>query len=715
MVARTQTHLSGELKVAAGVPAASGLLGYYPRFAGMAPALHAKLAELTGPRWVDLLFHLPTRVLDRSASLSIAQAPLGEVATMIVSVVRRPPLPPRHIKRPLAIELTDGSGSLRAIFFNPGSWLERAFPVGQVVIISGKVESDNKGKKIIHPDVWAAGNDGEKKLGNVARIWPLYPLTAGLGQGWLSRAIATGLEYARENPLPEWLPKALLDERGWPLFREALVQVHQPQTEAEVAPGHPARQRLALDELFATQLALAHARATTRSLRGLAHGSHHALRDKLLARLPFKLTAGQQVALAEIGADLEAPRPMLRLLQGDVGSGKTLVALLALLKVIENGHQGVLMAPTEILARQLFANAQKYLQPLGLTVALLVGSMSKAQKTKLKQHVREGFVNLLVGTHALTEDDVVFDKLGLAVIDEQHRFGVRQRVALSTNQPLPPDVLLMTATPIPRTLALTVFGDMDISSLRDKPPGRVPISTVALPAERVVEVAQRLQSIVQGGQQAYWVCPLVEEDEETTLTAAIARKDWLCSQLPKAKIGLLHGKMKAADKAQVMADFVAGSVDILVSTTVIEVGVDVPNASVMVIEHAERFGLAQLHQLRGRVGRGQAASHCLLVYASPLTEYAKQRISALRESEDGFLLAEKDLELRGPGEVLGTRQAGEVRTRLVDLHHHQHLIPVARELAEKALTRALNAAQRNALAVLLRVFGKDTAAEWLRG
>ncbi|NBX86773.1 MAG: ATP-dependent DNA helicase RecG, partial [Proteobacteria bacterium] len=425
--------------------------------------------------------------------------------------------------------------------------------------------------------------------------------------------------------------------------------------------------------------------------------------------------AGQQVALAEIGADLEAPRPMLRLLQGDVGSGKTLVALLALLKVIENGHQGVLMAPTEILARQLFANAQKYLQPLGLTVALLVGSMSKAQKTKLKQHVREGFVNLLVGTHALTEDDVVFDKLGLAVIDEQHRFGVRQRVALSTNQPLPPDVLLMTATPIPRTLALTVFGDMDISSLRDKPPGRVPISTVALPAERVVEVAQRLQSIVQGGQQAYWVCPLVEEDEETTLTAAIARKDWLCSQLPKAKIGLLHGKMKAADKAQVMADFVAGSVDILVSTTVIEVGVDVPNASVMVIEHAERFGLAQLHQLRGRVGRGQAASHCLLVYASPLTEYAKQRISALRESEDGFLLAEKDLELRGPGEVLGTRQAGEVRTRLVDLHHHQHLIPVARELAEKALTRALNAAQRNALAVLLRVFGKDTAAEWLRG
>jgi ATP-dependent DNA helicase RecG len=447
---------------------------------------------------------------------------------------------------------------------------------------------------------------------------------------------------------------------------------------------------------------------------GIAHGAHHALASKLLKNLPFPLTASQTEAIAEIGQDLAAPRPMLRLLQGDVGSGKTLVALMSLLKVIENGHQGVLMAPTEILAQQLYANARKYFEPLGLTVALLTGSQTAAQKKKLKQHVREGFVNLLVGTHALTEDDVIFHKLGLAVIDEQHRFGVKQRVALSTNQPLPPDVLIMTATPIPRTLALTAYGDMDVSTLRDKPPGRTPIQTVVMPDDKLADIAARLQKVIASGQQAYWVCPLVDENEQLDLAAASQRYEWL-QKTYGSRVGLLHGKMKPKDKDAAMLAFKSGQTSILVSTTVIEVGVDVPNATVMVIEHAERFGLAQLHQLRGRVGRGALASHCLLLYSGHLSPFAQQRLQALKTSEDGFYLAEKDLELRGPGEVLGSRQSGEVKHRLADLHHHRDLIPFAQQLAQQTLGAQLNAAQRNALATLLTVFNQQSAAQWLRG
>ncbi|MFZ2587682.1 MAG: ATP-dependent DNA helicase RecG, partial [Alphaproteobacteria bacterium] len=455
-------------------------------------------------------------------------------------------------------------------------------------------------------------------------------------------------------------------------------------------------------------------RATTTFLPGIAHGHHHTGTDRLRKALPFPLTADQTRAVDEITADLQAPRPMLRLLQGDVGSGKTLVALLALLKVIENGHQGAFMAPTEILARQLYANAKKYLEPLGITVALLVGSMSAAQKTKLKQHLRDGFVNLLIGTHAVVQDDVVFDKLGLAVIDEQHRFGVRQRMALSANSKLPPDVLVMTATPIPRTLALTVYGDMDVSTLREKPPGRTPIKTVAMQDGRFSEVVTSLKRVLEAGNQVYWVCPLVEENEDSDLTAATQRAEQLKTVYGDA-VGLLHGQMKAADKDAVMAAFAAGDVKILVSTTVIEVGVDVPNASLMVIDHAERFGLSQLHQLRGRVGRGAAASTCVLLYALPLTAYAQQRLDALRQSDDGFYLAEKDLELRGPGEVLGTRQAGQVATKLADLHHHRDLLPVARDTAQALLAANLTSAQRGALSLLLQMFDKQAAAEFLRG
>ncbi|MBI1309632.1 MAG: ATP-dependent DNA helicase RecG [Proteobacteria bacterium] len=705
------------------------LLEAFPRPSGMSPAQYEKLQALTGPRYIDLLTHLPTRILDRSASPTVANAPVGEVATLIATVTRRGAVPPKHIKRPLTIELTDGTAPLRAVFFNPGAWLERAFPLGEQVILSGTVEADNKGKKLIHPDVWNPGKSGaESKHKSVARIWPLYPLTAGVGQGWVARAVAEALTYAQKNPLPEWLPNT--QHLKLNTFTQALAAAHTPQTEEDLLPAAPARTRLALDELFATQLALAHARATTRTLSGIAHGTQKTLMQKLIKALPFPLTGAQKNALKDIHDDLSAPRPMLRLLQGDVGSGKTLVALAALLRVVENGHQGALMAPTEILAKQLFAQTQKYLQPLGVTSALLTGSLSAAQKKRLRQHVAEGFVQLIVGTHALLED-VPFAKLGLVVIDEQHRFGVHQRLTLGAAESRTPnteyripDLLVMSATPIPRTLALTAYGDMDLSTLAEKPPGRSPIQTMVMPDSRLAEIATRLQGALQKGEQAYWVCPLVEESEQSDLSAATQRAEWLRAFFAQAPItnhqspitvSLLHGKMKAAEKAAAMEAFAAGHTQVLVATTVIEVGVDVPGATTMVIEHAERFGLSQLHQLRGRVGRGTRASRCLLLYSGQLGEFAQARLQALRDSEDGFYLAEKDLELRGPGEILGRQQSGEVQTRLADLHHHKSLLPVARDLAEKTLAAPLKAPQRNALATLLTVFNKQTAAEWLRG
>jgi ATP-dependent DNA helicase RecG len=724
--AQSKPPLKSALKPAGSPHSAHGhpLLAPFPKLPGMTPQVHAKLITLCGPRWLDLLFHLPTRLLDRSATPTIAAAPVGEIATLVVTVTRRPALPPRGAKRPMSIELTDGTGTLRAIFFHAGSWLERAFPVGAQVIVSGKLEADAKGKKFTHPDVWAAGQHGaEAKQAQLAKLTPLYPATAGLGQGWLGRAIQAALHMAQQHPLPEWLPTPVRTEHHLPTWPEALTRAHNPTDDADLLPTTPARLRLGLDELFALQLALAHARAQTRTLPGLAHTGHSTLSKKLWHSLPYAPTASQTTALQEIAADLAAPRPMLRLLQGDVGSGKTLVAIMALLRVIEHGHQGVLMAPTSLLAEQLFTTAQTLLNPLGLSVALLVGSLTAAQKRKVKEQVANGFVQLLVGTQALIEDNVTFHSLGLAVIDEQHRFGVRQRVALSGKQALPPDILLMTATPIPRTLALTAYGDMDLSTLPEKPPGRTPITTKAVPREKWLDLVTRLKDVLASGQQAYWVCPLVEEAEvlpgtpptKTPPISATERYASLQQHLPGIALGLLHGALKPADKDAAMRAFKQGETQLLVCTTVVEVGVDVPNATIIVIEHAERFGLSQLHQLRGRVGRGALPSQCVLLYQPPLTPFAQARLAALRDTDDGFVLAEKDLELRGPGEVLGTRQAGEMHLLLADLAAHRHLLPVAQQLAQAAFHRPLPAPQRNALATLLQVFDQDTAAAWLRG
>jgi ATP-dependent DNA helicase RecG len=680
----------------------------------MNPAVHEKLVELCGPRWLDLLLHLPRSLLDRSQTPTVASAELykesNQRVTLQLTVVKRPPLPRQNFKgknkRPVAIELKDETGPLRAIFFNPHAWLERAFPVGGEVIISGKLEADNKGKKIIHPDVFSVNKNSN--LSAVARIVPLYPATAGLPQGWINRAILVAQDELKKSaPFPNLLPPAL---HNFPTLTEAFIAAHNPVVNEDILPTTLPRRTLGFHELLASQVAIRLARADMMRHPGIPHGNSLMLTGKLLAALPWPLTAGQRQAYEDIKADLETPRPMLRLLQGDVGAGKTIVALLSLLHVIENGHQGVLMAPTEILANQHYATAQKLLAPLGVTVGLLTGRMTAAQKKSLKAKIRSGFVNLLIGTHALVQDDVVFDKLGLVVIDEQHRFGVRQRLALSENQSLPPDVLLMTATPIPRTLALTVYGDMDISLIKSKPPGRKPIKTVAKPIESVGDIARGLQRILNAGNQVYWVCPLIDENEESDLAAATSRATAL-QKIYGNKVALMHGGMKAQEKDGVMTAFKNGETRILVSTVVIEVGIDVPNASVMVIDHAERFGLSQLHQLRGRVGRGAAESSCILLYQSPLAPYAQERLNALRQSEDGFFLAEEDLRLRGPGEMLGTKQSGEVATRVADLFYHRDLIPLARDHADKLLA---DPTQRRALQFLLDMFNHGSTIPLLR-
>jgi ATP-dependent DNA helicase RecG len=678
---------------------------------GVPKTLLPKLQKLCGERWADLLLHLPTNVLDRRATPTIAEAQASTTVTWQVTVTKHVPKPyPRH-RRPHIVHVADDGAKAQLVFFQAASWLQNALPVGETVLVSGQVEGTDKSKKMVHPTLWGT----KRELGDVARLWPMYPLTQGLSHVQMKRVVDTTLSHFSAKNFPEWLAPHRVEKHGLISFYEALRVVHNPIKTKDIEAKSPARLRLAFDELFAHQIALIHARQTTRQHPGIAHGSSDMRRQKFFSGLAFTLTDDQNSALTDIDQDLSHPQPMLRLLQGDVGSGKTVVAMAALLRVIENGSQGVMMAPTEILARQHYENAKKWLEPLGITVALLAGSLPAAQKKRLKQHIREGFANLIIGTHALIQDDVHFNRLGLVVVDEQHRFGVQARLKLTTHNTdgLAPDVLVMTATPIPRTLALTYYGDMDVSVIREKPPGRTPVTTNAAPSSRLNETLKSLQRIIDKGEQAYWVCPLVEENEESDLTAATARFKALAA-LYGSKVGLLHGKMKPSEKEAVMAAFKAGDIQILVATTVIEVGVDVPQATVMIIEQAERFGLSQLHQLRGRVGRGQAQSSCLLLYRQPMTEMATARLQALRESDDGFYLAEKDMELRGPGEVLGTRQAGAISTRVADLVRHKNLIPLAREAAEETLNNKMPTEQRRALWLLLRLFHKDAAAAFLK-
>ena len=561
-----------------------------------------------------------------------------------------------------------------------------------------------------HPD-YVVGAD---EFSAMPLIEPVYPLTAGLTQKILLKALRQALELIPD--FDEWLEPSMLTQETWRGFSAALRHAHAPESSADLMPSTQERRRLALDELLANQLALALVRGNLRGQAGRIISGDGRLRKTLMSTLPFELTRSQTDALGDIDHDMAASDRMLRLLQGDVGSGKTIVALLAMASAVESGAQAALMAPTEVLARQHYASFKEFAEPSGCRIALLTGRERGRERDALLAALASGEIDMLIGTHALFSDDVVYADLALAVIDEQHRFGVYQRLALQAKGTGPGvDVLVMTATPIPRTLVLTAYGDMDVSQLREKPAGRQPILTRAVPNERVNEVIDRLGKALDAGAQAYWICPLIEESETLDVSAAEDRYEDL-KQRFGPKVGLVHGRLSAFQKDDVMAAFAAGELSMLVATTVIEVGVDVPSATIMVIEHSERFGLAQLHQLRGRVGRGSDQSACIFLYKPPLGETARARIEILRESDDGFRIAEEDLRLRGGGEVLGIRQSGLPVFRLASLPEHQDLLDMAHSDAHQTFTgdAQLTSKRGKALRVLLYLFARDEATRLLR-
>ncbi|RAU22559.1 ATP-dependent DNA helicase RecG [Paramagnetospirillum kuznetsovii] len=674
---------------------------------GVGPRMAPLYEKLAGAKVVDLLWHLPSGVIDRRYCPKVADAPDGKVATLVVEVDAH--YPSDSPKRPYRVRLSDETGFLHLVFFHGREdWLRKQLPVGETRVISGVVEHFNNEIQITHPDHIVP----VEQLAEVMTVEPVYPLTAGLTGRLVTKSIRAAL--AKAPDLPEWQDAAWLDRQNWPSWHQALDSLHSPVDEWAATQDTPARRRLAFDELLANQLALAMVRAQMRRLKGRALVGDGHLRAKALGALPFTLTGAQSRSLAEIDADMATESRMLRLLQGDVGSGKTVVALLAMLTAVETGAQAAMMAPTEILARQHFATISPLAEAAGIRLALLTGRDKGKPRERILQALAAGEVDLLLGTHALFQEDVAFKDLALAVIDEQHRFGVHQRLELAAKG-VAVDMLVMTATPIPRTLLLTAYGDMDVSRLDEKPPGRQPVDTRVVPLARLDEVAAAVGRAVDGGARVYWVCPLVEESETSDLAAAEERHRDLSQQFGE-RVGLVHGRMKPTAKDAVMEKFAAGEFQILVATTVIEVGVDVPEATVMVIEHAERFGLAQLHQLRGRVGRGDKASRCLLLYGHPLGEVAKARLEIMRATEDGFRIAEEDLRLRGGGEMLGTRQSGLPEFRLADLSLHGELLAAARDDARLILDRDpdLKGRRGEALRILLYLFERDAAVRTLR-
>ncbi len=658
---------------------------------------------------IDLLFHLPHTIIDRRTRPKIADAEPDTIATIEVTVAEHRPPPSRHSRAPYKVLVEDETGDMLLVFFLVNhQWIERSLPLGAKRWVSGKLELWDGYRQMVHPDKVL----DETGIARMPAVEPVYGLTEGLYQRNVQRAVEAALQ--RLPQMPEWLDKDFIKARGLPSFNDALATVHRPGTPADISPEGLARVRLAYDELLANQLALAMVRTHMRRTNGWATKGSGTIRQRISGALPFSLTGAQQNAIDAILSDMAGSDRMLRLVQGDVGSGKTLVALMAMAAAVEAGRQAALMAPTEILARQHHGRLAPLAEATGMTIGILTGKDRAAQRRETLAGLADGSIDILVGTHALFQDEVVFRDLALAVVDEQHRFGVHQRLALGEKGDAV-DVLVMTATPIPRTLVLTYFGDMDVSTLHEKPAGRAPIDTRALPLDRLDDVIAGLRRAISTGAQVYWVCPLVEESEDVDAAAAEDRYEEL-RQLFGDQAGLIHGRMKAADKGSAMADFVNGDTRILVATTVIEVGVDVPAATIMVIEHAERFGLAQLHQLRGRVGRGSDKSTCLLLYKVGLGEVARARINIMRETDDGFRIAEEDLRLRGEGEVLGTRQSGTPGFRLAQIEVHGALLQAAQNDAKLILNRDpdLEGERGRALRVLLYLFARDEAVRLLR-
>lgn len=660
-------------------------------------------------RVIDLIFHAPHSIIDRREQPGIATAPQGAIVTITGRVDRHQPPPNARSNVPYRVYLHDETGELALVFFRgKAQWLEKQLPIDETVTVSGKVDWFNGRPSMVHPDYIMRESEAE----NLPLVEPVYPLTAGLTPKFLRKTIEAALP--RIPQLPEWDDIALTQKQGFPSITDAFHMLHAPRDAADIDPQAPARRRLAYDEFLAGQLSLSLVRQRLRKVAGQPVHATGEISGKILESLPFSMTNSQRDAVADILKDMAGTERMLRLLQGDVGAGKTLVALMAIAAVIESGGQAVLMAPTEILARQHFATISKFAASANLSVEVLTGRTKGRERDAILERIASGEAQIIIGTHALFQDSVAYANLMLAVVDEQHRFGVHQRLRL-TAKGISPHMLVMTATPIPRTLVLAAFGDMDVSKLTEKPAGRKPIQTITIPNERTGDIVARLRSALAEGKKAYWICPLVEESEESDLMSVEERHETLTKALGPS-IGLIHGRMSGPEKDAVMMAFKNGEIRLLVATTVVEVGVDVPDATIMVIEHAERFGLAQLHQLRGRVGRGDEASTCILLYKGPLGETGHARLSIMRETEDGFRIAEEDLKLRGEGELLGTRQSGTPGFRIASLEAHADLLEIARKDAAYLIERdpELTSERGSAVRTLLYLFRRDEAIRFLR-
>ncbi|MDG1858543.1 MAG: ATP-dependent DNA helicase RecG [Emcibacteraceae bacterium] len=689
----------------------------YPLFAetislpGVGARIGASLDKIAGKRIVDLLWHMPVDVIDRRNSPALKDILFDQIVTVEVTIGNHD-APPSRSRKPYRVWCHDDTGTMQLIFFHArGDYISTQLPQGETRLISGKMEIYNGALQMSHPDYMLPVS----KRDEIPNIEPVYPLTAGVSGKIMARIVKEATKKAES--LPEWLDESLMKREGWNDWKTSLLACQNPENIEDTLSDAPSRLRLAYDEILANQLALEIMRRQTKKKKGRIMEGTGELTDKVLQALPYTLTGAQTRSIDEIKADMIEPSAMMRLLQGDVGSGKTVVALMAMLNAVESGAQAAILAPTEILARQHFESLTEMAEGIDVKIAILTGRDKGKARDALLVELASGEIDILIGTHALFQKDVIYHDLGLAVIDEQHRFGVEQRMTLSAKgKPgASMDILAMTATPIPRTLTLTVYGDMDVSRLDEKPPGRTPVDTRVMPLKRLDGVVTAAHRAIKEGARLYWVCPLVEESELIDLAAAEERYRHL-SHIFGDRVGLVHGKMKPKEKDDVMKRFAGGDIDILVATTVIEVGVNVPEATVMIIEHAERFGLSQLHQLRGRVGRGADKSTCLLLYGAALGEVAKARLNIMRETEDGFVISEEDLKLRGAGEVLGTRQSGLPKFKVASMEDHHSLIPMARDDARLILERDpdLSGKRGKNLRVLLYLFERDEGVKYLK-
>ncbi len=660
------------------------------------------LNHLCGNKIIDLIWHLPINVVDRRYTVPLMYAQPNRIWTGVIYVKEH--IIPASKKQPYKIVVIDGKTDLVLNFFKYyKDSLQKSLPIGSQKAISGKLESFNSKLHMNHPDYIVSA-----EMFNVLNtVEPVYPLCAGITNKLMLKLKNNWMKILPE--LPEWQDKNFLLQNGFPSFSDAIKLVHNPTSTSDIESSNPAKKRLIYDELLSNQLALAVVRQRHKKQAGRTVVGNNVLRTKLLENLSFDLTDAQKRVLTEIYHDQKEPYKMLRLVQGDVGSGKTIVAFLSMLNAVECGLQATIMAPTEILAKQHFETMRNWADIVGIKTELLTGKIKGKKRAEILSSLKNGEINILIGTHALFTEDVAFKDLACVVVDEQHRFGVKQRLEL-TNKGNNPDILVMTATPIPRTLVLTQYGDMDYSKIDEVPKGRKPVDTRVMPVTKINEVVQALERKIKNNSRAYWVCPLVEESEKTDLAAAQERYLSL-QKVFGPKVGLVHGKMKEKEKDAVMEKFKTGEYTVLVATTVIEVGVNVPEATIMIVEQAERFGLAQLHQLRGRIKRGFEASTCILLYGYPLSNTSHERLNIMKNSEDGFLIAEKDLELRGGGEILGTKQSGFNEFRLADLSEHKDLLYTAKKDADLILQtdKNLTSERGKALRCLLYLFEQDEA------